>query len=105
MAQNGNEQKQTQPVPKKGMTNFRKALLWTAIPIIVVCAIDGGSTIAKNGLFYGALVPTVLWGLAILVCIGFAIAKKRQIALGILAGIGIGLVGLVLTYIGELYMS
>ena len=35
----------------------------------------------------------VLWVLAILVGIGFAIARKGQIAAGIFSGVGIGIVG------------
>ena len=83
------------------MSDFRKALLWTAIPILVLSAIGAPGALAPSsawvgfGVFGG--VAAGLWGLAILACIGFAIARKRQIALGILAGVGIGLVGVGLT--------
>ena len=99
MNNNGGPEKQT-PVPKKGMSDFKKGLLWTAIPILVVSAVGAGGTMAKSSTFvFGAFsaVAIGLWGLAILACIGFAIAHKRQIAIGILAGIGIGVVGLGLT--------
>jgi hypothetical protein len=88
------------PPTKKRMSDFRKGLLWTAIPILVLSAIGAGGTMAKSSpVVYGAfsVVAYGLWGLAILACIGFAIAHKRQIAIGILAGIGIGVVGLGLT--------
>jgi hypothetical protein len=89
------EQEKQIPTPKRGMSDFRKSLLWTAITILVVSAIDAGAAMATKGAaFSGGLAPTALWGLAILACIGFAIARKRQIALGILAGVGIGIVGL-----------
>lgn len=95
MKQDTEQEKQAPPAPKGGMSDFRKALLWTAIPILVVSAIDAGAAMATKGAaFSGGLGPTALWGLAILACIGFAIARKRQIALGILAGVGIGIVGL-----------
>ncbi len=101
MEQNTNQEKQT-PAPKKGMSDFRRALLWTAIPIVVFTAIGMPGMIATPyttwsgfGVFTGIAVG--LWGLAILVCIGFAIAHKRQIALGILVGIGIGIIGLGIT--------
>ena len=79
------------------MRDFRKALLWTAIPLVIVGISSAGAVMAgvQVGLLGG--VTTALWFLAILACIGFAIAHKRQIATGILAGAGIGLVGLGLT--------
>ena len=78
------------------MSDFRIALLVTALPIIVLGAISAGGRIARapDAFFYVGWVGAGLWGLALLACIGFALARKRQIALGILAGIGIGLVGL-----------
>lgn len=94
-------QQQQTPAPEKGMNDFHKALLWTAIPILILSAISFGGSIADPdtlvfGVGFGAFggVAAGLWGLAILVCIGFALARKRQTALGILAGIGIGIVGL-----------
>ena len=99
MNNNGGPEKQT-PVPKKGMSDFKKGLLWTAIPILVVSAVSAGGTIASaSAVVFGAFTAVTygLWGLAILACIGFAIAHKRQIAIGMLVGIGIGVVGLGLT--------
>ena len=85
------------------MSEFRIALLATAIPIIVLSAISVAGTMpAAGGLDWDPLlalwfVAAGLLGLAILVAIGFAVARKRQIAAGILAGIGIGSVGLGVT--------
>ena len=99
MEQNTNQEKQTPPT-KKGMSDFRKGLLWTAIPIII-CSIIGSSGLGAQSDWVGFMVfsylVSLLWVLAILTCIGFAIAHKRQVALGILAGIGIGIVGLGVT--------
>ncbi len=80
------------------MSDFRKALLWTAIPIIVL------SVVSMTRIFFGLFwfAPLGLLVLAILACIGFAIAHKRQIATGILAGIGIGIVGLGLTCFAQI---
>ena len=92
------EQKQTEPSTRKGMSDFRKALLWTAIPILVLSVGGAGATVATGGSFApGGAFGGILWVLAILVCVGFAVARKRQIAAGILAGTAIGLVGVGLT--------
>jgi hypothetical protein len=98
VAQGRNEQKQTEPPPRKGMSDFRKALLWTAIPILVLSVGGAGTAVATGGGFApGGALGGILWVVAILVSIGFAVARRRQIALGILAGAAIGLVGLGLT--------
>ena len=94
MKQNTNQEKQTPPAPKGGMSHFRIALMLTAIPIIVLSAIGAGGIISNPASVAWGVVFSVagwLWGLAILVCIGFAIAGKRKIALGILVGIGTGM--------------
>jgi hypothetical protein len=83
------------------MSPFLKALLWTAVPLLVLSAISAvaaatavsGGGIGEPGIGIGGL----LFGTAILLAIGFAIARKRQIASGILTGAAIGLVGLMLT--------
>ena len=98
MTENTNQEKQTAPAPKGGMSDFRKALLWTAIPIIVLSTISAGGTIARVGWAdFGAIAGVAavgLWGVAILAAIGFAVARKRQVAAGILVGVGIGIIGL-----------
>ncbi len=98
--QNPNEE-QRKRGQRKGMSAFLKALLWTAVPILVVSAVSAiaaaaavkGGGIGEPGMGVGGL----LFGVAVLLSIGFAIARKRQIASGILAGAAIGLVGLMLT--------
>jgi hypothetical protein len=99
MKQHSEQEKQTPPAPKRGMSDFRKALIWTAIPIVVLSAICIGgwmggwqASLTIVPWFVLMFGPPGLWVLAILACIGFAIARKRQIALGILAGVGIGIV-------------
>lgn len=74
------------------MSSFRKAFLWMAIPIIVFTAIGMPGAMepftgwagfgVSGGIAFG------LWSLVILSCAGFAIARKKQIALGIFSGIG-----------------
>lgn len=94
MEQNTEQEKQI-PKPKKKMSNFAKAFLWTAIPIIVFTAISMPGAMAPYtawtgfGVFGG--IAFGLWVLAILLFVGFAVARKRLIALGLLAGIGIGI--------------
>ena len=101
MAKNSNEREQSQPAPTKRASDFRKALLWTAIPVVALDLIGAGVMWGQrmNSVLGGWFVTAGLgvWILAILACIGFAIARKRQIALGILAGVGIGLAGQMLS--------
>lgn len=98
MTQTPNQDKRIQLITKKRMSDFWKALLWTAIPILVLSAISVVAAIASRGrVAFGGSIAGMLCVLALLVSIGFIIAKKRRIAAGILAGVGIGLVGLGLT--------
>ena len=98
------------PAPtKRGMSDFRKALIWTAVPLValgltgfglrVIGRFSGGAGLRVA--FSPAIVP-LLWVLAIFIATGFAIAGKRQIAAGMFAGIAIGLVGVGLTCFGSI---
>jgi hypothetical protein len=91
--------KETHILPeKKGMTNFQKAFIWTVIPVVALSFIGAVITLVqpKNSVLsrWFLVAGLVVWCLAIPVFIGFAVAKRRQIELGILTGIVIGLVGL-----------
>ena len=100
MEQNTNQEKQT-PAPKKGMSNFRKALLWTAIPIIILSVVsmtgvavgsgDEGAEFSFGFLWIGAFLYFLG---AIILLIIFAIMHERQKMAGILAGLGISIVSL-----------
>ena len=94
------------------MSDFRKALLWTAIPIVVLSLL---STILS---FYdrsGSPDKNVertlgLWFLAVYYLVGaaigaiiFGIISKRTIASGIWAGIGIGIISLGVTCFANLH--
>ncbi len=74
----------------RGTSDFRKALLWTAIPIVLISLIS-------------IVVPFIWFGGALVFVIAFFIAivrllqGERGIAGGIFAGIGIGVVALGLT--------
>ena len=84
-----------------GRGNFRVAFAWTAIPIVALGIIStaGASADGFYSLwFYGA----GLGVLALLVAIGFAIARKGRAASGILAGIGVGILALALTCFANL---
>ncbi len=100
MEQNTNQEKQTPTAPKKGMSDFRKALLWTAVPLLilsvasmtgVVVSSDEGSALGFGFLWLGA----VLYFLgAIIAVIVFAVMREKQRAAGVLAGLAIGIVSL-----------
>jgi hypothetical protein len=100
MEQNTDQEKQT-PAPKKGMSNFRKALLWTAIPIIVlsVAGLTGvavGSGDEGVEFFFGLIwFGAAFYFLgAIIALIISAVRHDRQKMAGILAGLGISIVSL-----------
>ena len=97
MAQNGSERRPAQTSPQKGMSDFRKALLFTAIPFVVLGTVSVGTAFAGGPSGIGIGIASMLWAAGIIVCVAFAIARQRQIALGMLAGLAIGLVGLGLT--------
>jgi hypothetical protein len=77
------------------MSDFVISLLFTAIPMIVLIVVIM-ITAGRGGasLWWLTLAVCIL---VMLICTGFAIAGKRKIALGILVGIAVGLVGLVLS--------
>ncbi|OGO36956.1 MAG: hypothetical protein A2147_09770 [Chloroflexi bacterium RBG_16_57_8] len=79
----------------KKMSDFFKALLFAGIPFvtlfIIVLAMVG------RGAEFVWMLGLALCVLALLTSGGFAIAEKRRIALGILAGTAIGFVGLVIS--------
>lgn len=91
MKQDTEQEKQTPPAPKKGMSDFKKAMMWTAIPLAVLSAVAAGAAVAGAWGSSGVLGLLALGGLglAILVSIGCAIARRGQIVAGMWAGIGI----------------
>ena len=83
------------------MSSYRKALLFTAVPIILSSLISLGSKQPdlNKGLGIAWLIAGDLWLLSLLAYIGFRLKKRREIASGILTGAGIGLVFLGVTVI------
>lgn len=67
------------------MSSFRKALLWTAIPSMALSIIGAVMPLAW---------PRVAWAsiTGFIVAIVFLIRGKKQIAAGVLAGLGIGII-------------
>ena len=78
MQQDEKQEGHAPPPTKRGMSVFKKAMMWTAIPVIVFSAIGAPGALAPQtaGTAFGAFVGAAwgLWAVAILVCIGFAIA-------------------------------
>jgi len=105
--ENMEQEKQTPPAPKGRMSDFRKALIWTAIPMFVLSIVsmsivrlvlqeqgtsvgsyDGSMTLLGTQLaVMGAAILTAVVVQSVLYKTG-----KRQVAAGILAGAGIGFV-------------
>jgi len=88
--ENSNQESKAPPAPEGGMSSFRKALLWTAIPTVTLSIIS----------LIGDPVWLVWIGAAALIAIAFVVSililifGDRGIAAGILAGVGIGIVAL-----------
>jgi len=100
MAQDQGQTLQSRPAPRKKMSDFVKAFIWTAVPLAVVSiasTVTTATATGGGGFAIGVGVGGLLFAAAIVVSIAFAIARKRQIATGVLAGAAIGLVGLMLT--------
>ncbi len=86
------------------MSVFSKAMVWTAVPIVVpslVIAISVRNAATKYNEISLGMVMGLLWIVtallllgAIVFAIAFAIAGKKETAVGTLAGIGIGIVSL-----------
>jgi hypothetical protein len=77
------------------MNSFLKGLLGTGVPFVALFVII--AAMVGRG---GELVWMLTLGLcivALLVSAGFALADKRRVALGILAGTAVGIVSLVLS--------
>ena len=89
------------------MSDFRKSLVFTAIPILVISLISlgGRSTDYTEGLSMAWLVAGSLWVIAVLTAIGFALKRRGEIAKGMLAGIFIGLASLAVTCIASFFLD
>ena len=90
------------------MSNFRKALMLTAIPIVVLSLISlagVGRYVFGEGVQLVWFASAALWVIAIGAAIVFSIKGKREIASGILAGIGIGFVALGGTCFAALFIA
>jgi hypothetical protein len=89
-----------------GMSDFRKALIWTAVPLVTLGIAVFGLRVVSRPANWGfasgvaGFIVAALWAVALLTAVGFAIAGRRRIAAGIFAGAGIGLVGVGLTCFG-----
>lgn len=82
------------------MSDFRKALIITAIPIVLLSVVStigasvvGGYEEAFFFLFFW-LIPAFLLLIAIVFAITYTVKGRRDRAAGIWAGIGIGIVSL-----------
>ena len=77
------------------MSNFRKALIFTTVPIVVLSLISIGGAVSDNhALRMVELGAVALWVIAIVVGIVYTIKGIKQTAAGIWAGVGIGAVSL-----------
>lgn len=85
------------------MSNFRKALIFITVPIVVLAIVSAvGIALEQpsylDSAFSGVWISAVaLWVIGLILCCVFAIIGERQIAAGILAGLGIGIIALGIT--------
>ncbi|HEY41805.1 MAG TPA: hypothetical protein G4O18_08125 [Dehalococcoidia bacterium] len=76
------------------MSAFRKALVFTSIPIVIASLASLGerSNYLIEGLGVAWLVAGVFWAIAVFTAIGFTIKGRGEIAYGLWVGVAIGLV-------------
>ena len=82
------------------MSSSRKAMLLTAIPIIVICLIAIIISLAyphgpNDGIGYGI---AGLVGISIIAAIVFTVKHNKQVAKGIWSGIGVSLIIFIISF-------
>jgi hypothetical protein len=97
MKQNVEQEKQTPLTRKGGISDFKKALLWTVIPFLIYAIFGAVGT--ADAYYLGAMI--LYWPVggafslgAIIAGIVFSIRGKRRIAAGIFVGMAIGIAAL-----------
>ena len=83
------------------MTNSIKALLFTAVPIVILSLVSlfSKQPDLNKGLGIFWLIAGDIWLIALVTSLGFHLKKRKEIALGIIAGASIGFASLALTMI------
>jgi hypothetical protein len=100
MQQNEPQVNQVPSEPKRRMGDFLKALLWTAIPLIILAIVGAVVTRTGSNDEYTGLMWIVLdWGVggafalgAIVASIVFGARHKGRITAGIFIGLAIGII-------------
>ena len=89
------------------MSSFRKALIFTTIPIVVLSLVSmvGAGTYIYEGMQLVWLSAALLWVTAIVAAIVFTVKGRRTVAAGMFAGIGIGIVALGATCFANLSLA
>ena len=82
------------------MRNLHKALIFTALPIVILSLVSlfSKQPDLNKGLGIAWLIAGSIWLIALLTAAGFYLNKSKEIARGILAGAAIGFASLALTY-------
>jgi hypothetical protein len=85
------------------MRPFLKGFLLTAVPLGVVLGVASGGAVANTS-WYGVLfaVGGALTFVALVAGIALAIHREREMAAGFFAGMGVGVLGLVVTCFASL---
>ncbi len=100
----GSEKTATPNVSHRKRDRFKIALLSTAVPVvglsIVSSAVSGSDDGRPTAFGWGAAAG--LWLIALVAGAGFGLARKHEIASGIVAGIGIGAIALAATCFANL---
>lgn len=88
---------QAQPPPGRRIGAFASGFLWTAIPLVVLNAITSVSALFRLPFGVTTGIAGLLLVPAVVACAVFFALRRRKIAMGILAGIGVGLLSFGLT--------
>ena len=85
------------------MSTFRKALLWTAIPIGAIASFSSIAGGREGTIESSWGIAAALWLVALVLAAVFAVTGKRQVASGMLAGIGISFLVLGITCFANMW--
>ncbi len=83
------------------MSTFKKAFLWTTVPIAGLSIVSTGGAGAE-GMYSLSYVAAGLWLIAVLVAIGFLVGRGGRATSGIWAGVAVGVVSLGMTCFANL---
>ncbi|MEX0763283.1 MAG: hypothetical protein WD208_09135 [Dehalococcoidia bacterium] len=85
------------------MNPFRRAFLWTAVPIILVSLISTAGALDTQLDLYGAwAIAAGMWLVAVVAGIVLLFMNRRESASGVMVGVAVGVLALTVTCFANL---